>query len=344
MERRLTQLWYRPRGGPSLLQPLAWAYGAGMRARSCAYGLGWLRVEPSAKPVVVVGNVTVGGTGKTPLTVWLAEKLRDGGLRPGIVARGYGRREACADPRLVRADSRWEEVGDEPLLLSRRTGCPTVVAADRVAAARRLASESIDVILSDDGLQHLRLARVCEIAVIDGARGFGNGRLLPAGPLREPASRLDRVDLVVLNGSADHASLAPAALSRPVLRMSLIAARARRVDGSPAERPIEDFRGVPVHAVAGIGNPERFFRELEARGLELSRSAFPDHHPFTARDLAFCDDRPILMTEKDAVRCAALATARMWYVPVSARFDAVDAQALVGEVRRRVDAFRPRTR
>jgi len=343
MERRLTRLWYRPRGGPSLLQPLAWVYGAGMRARGCAYGMGWLRVVPSPKPVVVVGNLTVGGTGKTPLTVWLAEQLRDSGLRPGIVTRGYGRREASAQPRFVRAGSRWEEVGDEPLLLSRRTGCPTVVAADRVAAARRLGSEPIDVILSDDGLQHLRLARVCEIAVIDGARGFGNGRLLPAGPLREPASRLDRVDLVVLNGSADHASLAPPGFARPVLRMSLIAGRARRVDGSPAERPIEDFREGPVHAVAGIGHPERFFRELETHGLEVSRVAFPDHHPFTARDLAFSDDRPILMTEKDAVRCAAFATARMWYVPVSARFDAADADALVAEVRRRVDAFRPPT-
>jgi tetraacyldisaccharide 4'-kinase len=201
----------------------------------------------------------------------------------------------------------------------------------------------VDVILSDDGLQHLRLARVCEIAVIDGARGFGNGRLLPAGPLREPASRLDRVDLVVLNGAADHATVAPAALSRPVLRMSLVAGAARRVDGSGVERPLEDFRGAPVHAVAGIGNPERFFRELEAHGLELSRTAFPDHHPFTARDLAFADDRPILMTEKDAARCAALATPRMWYVPVSAHFDAADARKLLDEVRRRVDAFRPRT-
>jgi tetraacyldisaccharide 4'-kinase len=343
MERRLAQLWYRPRGGPSLLQPLAWIYGAVVRARAEAYRRGWLRVEPSPKPVVVVGNLTVGGTGKTPLTAWLANALREGGLEPAIVTRGYGRREACALPRLVRADSRWEEVGDEPLLLQRRTGCRTVVAADRVAAARRLASEPIDVILSDDGLQHLRLARVCEIAVIDGARGFGNGRLLPAGPLREPVSRLDSVDLVVVNGSAEHASLACSTLTRPVVRMSLIAGRARRVDGSACERPLEDFRGERVHAVAGIGNPQRFFGDLEAQRLEISRHAFPDHHPFASRDLQFGDDRPILMTEKDAVRCAGIATARMWYVPVTAYLADADARTVVGEVRRRVDAFRPRT-
>ena len=345
MERQLARMWYGPRRGPSLLQPLSWVYGAVVRARSAAYGRGWLGVEPAALPVVVIGNVTVGGTGKTPLTVWLAGALRERAFRPAIVTRGYGRRETSSEPRLVRPDSRWEAVGDEPLLLSRRTGCPTVVAADRVAAARRLATEPVDVILSDDGLQHLRLARVCEIAVVDGMRGFGNGRLLPAGPLREPPARLDRVDLVVVNGSAEHASLGGGALSHPVLRMRLVAGRARRVDGFGAEeRPLESFRRSRVHAVAGIGHPERFFRELEASGLEISRHAYPDHHPFTDRDLAFADDLPVLMTEKDAVRCGGLATERMWYVPVAAEFDDADAQMLLQQVCRRIDAFHERTR
>lgn len=344
MVRWLTRQWYRPRRGPSLLQPLACVYGALVRARASAYGRGWLRVQPTAKPVVVIGNVSVGGTGKTPLTIWLALRLRDRGLRPAIVTRGYGRPEASRAPLFVRADSRWEQVGDEPLLIYRRTGCPTVVAADRVAAVRQLASQPVDVILADDGLQHLRLERVCEIAVIDGARGFGNGRLLPAGPLREPLSRLERVDLIVLNGSAEHASLASLSQGAAVLGMKLLGGCARRVDGLDVERPIEAFRGGPVHAVAGIGHPERFFRELAACGLEVRPHPFPDHHAFAARELAFADDFPILMTEKDAVRCAAMATARMWYVPVTAHLDGADAQRLIEEASRRIDAFRPRTR
>ncbi len=372
MERRLTELWYRPAGRPSLLQPLAWAYGAVVRARRSAYERGWLRAQAVGKPVVVVGNLTVGGTGKTPLTLWLIEKLRDRGLQVGVVSRGYRRlggdapvRAARPDrqhPQVVRADSSWEEVGDEPLLLRRRGGCITVVAGDRVAAARQLAVEPVDVILSDDGLQHLRLARDCEIAVIDGARGFGNGRLLPAGPLREPASRLRRVDLVVVNGGAEHLSLtrgalagaaaptrdaaptpagAPAsggvlaeagALGRPVLRMTLAPGLAHRVDGAGSAQPLEAFRGGRLHAVAGIGNPERFFRELEGRGLEAIRHPFPDHHPFTAGELAFPDDLPILMTEKDAVRCARWATPRMWYIPVTAQLDDADSAALLDRV------------
>jgi tetraacyldisaccharide 4'-kinase len=155
--------------------------------------------------VVVVGNLTVGGTGKTPLTLWLAQALRAAGLRVGIVARGYGSRTGRA-PRRVAPDSRWQEVGDEPLILARRSACPTVVGTDRLAAARVLAADDVDVILADDGLQHLRLARACEIVVIDGARGIGNGRLLPAGPLREPASRLRQVDAVVVNGGVTRGS------------------------------------------------------------------------------------------------------------------------------------------
>lgn len=357
IEERLTRLWYRPRGGLSLLEPLAWAYGAAVRARRGAYRRGWLHVRDTAKPVVVVGNVTVGGTGKTPLAIWLAESLRERGLEAGFVTRGYGRRSRSPLPRIVRADTPWEDVGDEPVLLHRRTGCITVVSSDRAAAAERLGAEPVDLILADDGLQHARLARVCEIAVIDGARGFGNGRLLPAGPLREPASRLDGVTAIVVNGNADHPSLAHPAYASPsierltpgeappgapVLRMTLRAGHARRVDGTGLERPLEDFRGGRAHAVAGIGHPERFFRELEGRGLDVVRHPFPDHHPFGARDLEFGDGLPVLMTEKDAVRCAAAATPLLWYVPVSAHLDAADARILLSEVCRRIDAFRPR--
>ncbi len=357
VERYLTALWYRPRRRPSLLQPLAWLYGAVVHARRSAYAQRWLRAESAGKPVVVIGNVTVGGTGKTPLTVWLVESLRKRGVQAGVVARGYRRSGRRASPRegpqVVRADSRWEQVGDEPLLIHRRAGCVTVVGEDRVAAARRLAEEAVDVILCDDGLQHLRLARDCEIALLDGARGLGNGRLLPAGPLREPAGRLREVDLIVVNGAPEHASLAgpmfpagpsidagPATPAPRVLGMRLVAQLAHRVDGGSAPRPLETFRAARLHAVAGIGHPDRFFRDLEGRGLEVIRHAFPDHHPFAPRDLEFPDDLPILMTEKDAVRCAAFATPRMWHVPVTAQLDAADSQALLDAICLRIAAAR----
>jgi tetraacyldisaccharide 4'-kinase len=356
MEQRLIELWYRPHGGPSLLQPLGWMYGVAVRARRAAYTRGWLSTCRVGKPVVVVGNLTVGGTGKTPLTIWLAGKLQERGLAVGVVSRGYrrsgsGERHAAPRqeltphpaPRIVQLDSRWQDVGDEPLLIRRHTGCLTVVAEDRVAAATRVAAEPVDVILSDDGLQHLRLARDCEIALVDGARGFGNGRMLPAGPLREPFSRLEQVDLVVVNGAAEHESLVRTSLASrsetAVCRMSLTLGAAHSLqDGHSA--PLGRFREGPVHAVAGIGNPARFFRDLRAQGLEVIEHPFPDHHPFTPEELAFPDDRPILMTEKDAVRCACLASPRMWFIPVSAHFDEPDAHALLDRVCRRIDAVR----
>ncbi len=353
MEQRLTELWYRTRGGPSFLQPLGWMYGVAVRARHAAYARGWLATCRVGKPVVIVGNLTVGGTGKTPLTIWLAGKLRERGLAVGVVSRGYrrssGRHALTAHPaaRVVQPNSRWQDVGDEPLLIRRHTGCLTVVGADRVAAATRLAAECVDVILSDDGLQHLRLARDCEIALVDGARGFGNGRLLPAGPLREPSSRLAQLDFLVVNGVAEHASLVRTALGpaggATMCRMSLTLGAAQRLqDGSTT--PLERFNGGPVHAVAGIGNPARFFGGLRVRGLELIEHPFPDHHPFTPEELAFPDDWPILMTEKDAVRCAEFASPRMWFIPVAAHFDVADARMLVDGVCRRVDAARPHKR
>lgn len=345
MERRLLELWYRPRGGPSLLQPLGWAYGAAMRLRHAAYQHAWLPTYRIGKPVVVVGNLTVGGTGKTPLTIWLAQSLKERGLAPGIISRGYRRASSRggAAPRIVTAGSRWDEVGDEPLMIQQRTDSPIVVAEDRVAAALRLAAEPVDVILSDDGLQHLRLARDCEIAVVDGARGFGNGRLLPAGPLRERPARLKQVDAIVVNGAAEHTSLSRAAASLDsvgtVVAMTLALGAAQRLqDGFRA--PLESFRSAPLHAVAGIGHPERFFRGLRSRGLDLVEHPFPDHHPFTSQELTFPDDGPILMTEKDAVRCVAFATSRMWFVPVTATFDEAQARVLLDAVCRRIDAAR----
>jgi len=288
--------------------------------------------------VVVVGNLTVGGTGKTPLTIWLARALTAEGLRVGIVARGYGSGNGRG-PRAVAADARWQDVGDEALILARRSGCPTVIGIDRLAAARALAAEGVEVIVADDGLQHLRLARDCEILVVDGARGVGNGRLLPAGPLREPTTRLLQVDAIVVNGSATHGSLA-ALLPPAVLAMQLAAIEVVSVD-ERERRPLASFQGQRVHAVAGIGNPQRFFRELRAHGMELIEHAFPDHHPLSAAEVAFADALPVLMTEKDAVKCGTFANPRLWYVPVTAHLSAHDAHELLARVLAKVRGAAP---
>jgi tetraacyldisaccharide 4'-kinase len=329
LERRLTQLWYGGGAGAALLQPLAWLYGALVAMRRHAYRAGWLQAQRVGRPVVVVGNLTVGGTGKTPLTVWLARELAAAGVRAGIVSRGYGGRGG-GGPRPVLPGADWHEVGDEPLILARRSACPTMVGADRVAAARALVPQ-VEVILADDGLQHLRLARDCEIMVIDGMRGFGNGRLLPAGPLREPAARLLQADVVVVNGRSEHA--APAAqLPRATLGMVLAAQDAVGIGGAARTRPLADFRGQRVHAVAGIGNPARFFALLRAHGLEICEHPFPDHHALVAAELEFGDRAPVLMTEKDAVKCGSFADPRLWYVPVVAQLAAADARELLRRV------------
>ena len=336
MQERLERLWYEEesRPGPALLAPLAWAYGAVSGVRRRAYGSGWLRPRTLTRPVVVVGNLTVGGTGKTPLTIYLAQQLAAARLKVGIVSRGYGRRGTGV--RSVQPESDWRDVGDEPVILARRTGVPTLVAADRVAAARTLIARGVEVILADDGLQHLALRRDCAIVVIDGSRGFGNGRLLPAGPLREPPAALARAEIVVVNGEPTHASLGGGRLPAGALKMTLVAQPAVRLDGRGVPCELSAFRGRRVHAVAGIGNPQRFFRALGAQGIEVLAHPFPDHHPFTARELDFGDDLPVLMTEKDAVKCTPFANARLWSVPVSAAFSEADARALRSRVLERV--------
>ena len=347
MEQRLTKLWYRDAAGPSLLQPLAWLYATAIRVRATAYARRWLTTHHVDKPVVVVGNLTVGGTGKTPLVIWLARHLTERGLRVGIVSRGYGS-EAADAPRQVNETSNWQDVGDEPLLLYRGTQCVTLIGRDRVAAAQALVTRGVDVIVSDDGLQHLRLARDCQIVVIDGTRGFGNGRMLPAGPLREPASHVADADVIVINGVAEHSSLrrvGPASMDEAIearaLQMTLLPGDAVRLDGREPPRSLEAFRGRSVHAVAGIGNPARFFRDLRARGLDVIEHAFPDHHPFALHDLSFGDDLPVLMTEKDAVKCGSLADARLWSVPTTATFSEAQARELLDHVMRKIESRLP---
>jgi tetraacyldisaccharide 4'-kinase len=345
MEQRLTKLWYRDTAGPSLLQPLSWLYATAIRVRATAYARRWLTTHHVDKPVVVVGNLTVGGTGKTPLVIWLARHLTERGLRVGIVSRGYGS-EAAEAPRQVNETSNWQDVGDEPLLLYRSTQCITLIGRDRVAAAQALVTRGVDVIVSDDGLQHLRLARDCEIVVIDGTRGFGNGRMLPAGPLREPVSHVADADIVVINGAAEHSSLRRVSsikagpIEARALQMTLLPGDAVRLDGRGPPRSLEAFRGRSIHAVAGIGNPARFFRDLRARGLDVVEHAFPDHHPFAAHDLSFGDDLPVLMTEKDAVKCASFADPRLWSVPTTATFSEAQARELLDHVMRKIESRR----
>lgn len=307
----LDSLWYRPHPARWLLWPLSLLYASLLALRAACYRAGWLRRERLPVPVIVVGNVTVGGTGKTPLVVWLVEQLRLRGWQPGIISRGYGGRSRHW-PRPVTADSDPAEAGDEPVLLARRLHCPVVVGPRRADAARMLlTTQAVDIIVSDDGLQHLALARDIEIAVVDAARGLGNGMLLPAGPLREPAARLRTVDCVVHNGGdADGQGL----------RMDLVPDRLMRLDGSQSSA-LTDWAGREVHAIAGIGNPERFFETLRAAGLRVRPHPYPDHHRFRASDIEFAHNDGIgavLMTEKDAVKCRAFAGPHHWFLPVQA--------------------------
>ncbi|MEM9057227.1 MAG: tetraacyldisaccharide 4'-kinase [Pseudomonadota bacterium] len=318
MDLWLQKLWYSGSPVGLLLVPLGWLFRGAVAARRWLFRRGWLASSHPGVPVVVVGNVTVGGTGKTPLVLWLVETLRRHGYQPGVISRGYGA-VRLTEPRLVTADAPVEAVGDEPLLIARRTGAPVVVFPDRLAAARLLLTQGVDVIVADDGLQHYRLARDVELAVIDGERGLGNRRCLPAGPLREPPARLREVDAVVVNGGKKASGR---------IAMALEFGEARALHGEET-RPLSSFRGQAVHALAGIGNPGRFFRQLEAAGLNVAGHAFPDHARIDAAALAFSDGAPVLMTEKDAVKCPPMSERRYWYVPVDARLGEADAAALL---------------
>jgi len=325
--RALEARWYSVNPVSLLLLPLAGLFCLVAMGRRALYVRGLLPVTALPVPVIVVGNITVGGSGKSPLVLWLVEHLRAMGYRPGIVARGYGGASRHW-PRRVAADSDPREVGDEPVLLVRRSGCPCWVGPDRPAAARRLLAESdCDILVSDDGLQHYPLHRDIEIAVIDGERRLGNGFCLPAGPLREPRRRLAGVDLVVANGAprpGEHG-------------MRLAPGEAVNLPQPGRRRPLGSFASeAGVDALAGIGHPERFFRMLEGAGVEVRRHPFPDHHGFAAADIGLPGEGPVLMTEKDAVKCSRFAGARHWYVPVEAVMEpsfARELDKLLGGVR-----------
>jgi tetraacyldisaccharide 4'-kinase len=322
----LQEIWYGNRNG-DWLRPLEWLFRGGAALRRACYRAGVFSATRLACPVVVVGNLTVGGTGKTPLVIYLVEQLVARGARVAVISRGYGGSAKTVTLATMRADPR--EVGDEAALIASRTRCHVFVGRDRVAAAQAAAADGADVIVSDDGLQHYALARDVEIVVIDAARGLGNGALLPRGPLREPPDRMRQADLIVTNGALPEA-LPPG--GPRVAVMTLAPSDARLLQGGGPPRALTSFRGEKVHAVAGIGNPTRFFAMLRQHQIDVVPHVFPDHHPFTRADLEFEDGAAVLMTEKDAVKCRAFADSRCWYVPVSAHFSDSERDSVLAPI------------
>jgi tetraacyldisaccharide 4'-kinase len=313
----LEAAWYRGAWWLWLLRPVELLFRLLAAGRRLCYQAGLLKIYRAATPVVVVGNITVGGTGKTPVVIALVEALQERGLYPGVVSRGYGA-DGGDFPRAVGADSTASECGDEPLLIHRRTGAPCMVGPDRSAAVQELLKHHpVDLVISDDGLQHYALGRDLEVALLDGERGLGNGFCLPAGPLREPASRLASVDFVLYRNGAE----AESAISyEPQAWVNL---------ASGEQRALESFAGLAVVAMAGIGQPAQFFATVRALGAEARERVFPDHHRFTAGDFAGQAVGPILMTEKDAVKCRSLAGENAWFLRINARLPSrlVDAVA-----------------
>lgn len=331
--RWIHRVWYEEAPLGWILLPLSALYGLLSACRRWLYASGILKTHRPSVPVVVVGNITAGGTGKTPTVVWLVRMLKERGYKPGIVSRGYGGSQSKTSMR-VDARSEAAVVGDEPVLLARRTGVPVVVDADRVRAAAMLADDGVDIVVADDGLQHYRLGRDFEICVIDGGRGLGNRRLLPAGPLREGPRRLADVDQLLVNGRLrnDHGL---SVAEQNAIPFELVATEASRLNGS-LMRPIERFAGTTVHAVAGIGNPTRFFDLLRMHGIQVIEHAYADHARLTKSDLQFGDDFDVFMTEKDAVKLGSSAPDGYWFVPVDLHMDPVHALPLVEQMESRL--------
>ena len=315
--------WYRITPLHLLLLPLSLLFLLIVATRRLLFRRGILSSVKLPVPVIIVGNISVGGTGKTPLTLRLAEQLRDYGWHPGIISRGFG--GSGNNPREVLPTSAPATVGDEPVLMAQRKLCPVWVGRDRPAAALALLSAhpECDIILSDDGLQHYRLQRDVEIVVVDGMRRFGNGFLLPAGPLRETQSRLREVDAVVINGGK-------AALGEYLMQLEGV--HFYNLLNPETTATAADFHGQVVHAIAGIGHPERFFSHLNKLGISAQTHAYPDHHAYSAGDLAYAGANALLMTEKDAVKCLSFADERCWVLRVDAHLDSALIQLILKKI------------
>jgi tetraacyldisaccharide 4'-kinase len=323
----LEKNWYRISTLHLLLWPLSQLFGLLSATRRLLFRYGLLKSTKINVPVIIIGNISVGGTGKTPFTLWLAQQLLDAGWHPAIISRGYTttRQQRTNIPHAVGINDSPDIVGDEPLLMMQRDLCPVWVGRNRAAVAQALlqAHPECDVIMSDDGLQHYRLQRDIEIVLVDGNRRFGNGFLLPAGPLREPISRLKSVDIVVVNGGS---------VATGEFAMQLTGSTFYNLLNPNTSLPATAFAGQLVHALAGIGHPERFFSHLKRMGLTIQTHSFPDHHCYTASDIEFNDDEAILMTEKDAVKCVSIATEQCWVMRVDAQIDPALAQLIIEKI------------
>ena len=305
----IEDLWYGKSPLSILLAPLGWCYQLLMTLRHLLYQSGIVPTQRLDIPVIVVGNIVVGGTGKTPLVIWLAAYLKEKGYQPGIISRGY-KSKVKQWPQQVRKDSNPELVGDEPVLLARRTKCPVAIAPNRYIAADALIEhQQVDIIISDDGLQHYALERDIEIVVIDGVRRHGNGRCLPAGPLRESVGRLKSVDMIVCNSGA----------VRGEFEMIYVPQQLCSVIDENKYCDIEQFHNQSIHAIAGIGNPAKFFSYLRGKGIRTIEHEFPDHYQFKAEDICFDDGFLVVMTEKDAVKCTEFASSEHWFLPINVK-------------------------
>lgn len=303
--------WYNKSGITPFLLPLSWLFCLIVQVRRSLYKFGIYKTKKIDVPVIVVGNITVGGTGKTPLVIELVNFLKEHGYRPGVVSRGYGGK-ARSWPQQVRWDSDPVIVGDEAIVIARRAKCPMAVGPDRVESARALLQYSdCNIIISDDGLQHYKLARDIEIAVIDGVRRYGNEKCLPAGPLREPTKRLELVNFKVTNGVAGPDEFA----------MTYQTETLQRADDPDVTLELSSLKNKQVHAIAGIGNPKRFFEQLKQSGLNIIEHEFPDHYLYKKSDLEFEENHPIIITEKDAVKCQRFYLQNIWYQPIKAILD-----------------------
>jgi tetraacyldisaccharide 4'-kinase len=329
IESTLMRAWMRRGGLACALWPLSLIFRMLVALRRCLYQWGWLQSTRVRVPVIVVGNVFVGGTGKTPLVIWLAQALRKAGHAPGVISRGYGVQSDV--PCGARADSSPKAVGDEPVLIARHAGCPVMVSRSRVAAANTLlvAHPEVTVLIADDGLQHYALQRDIEIVLFDG-RGKGNGWMLPAGPLREPAGR--RGDFTVVNGAT-----VPADMPRDVVHMQLVGELAENMTDRSQTMALSNIKAGKVVAAAGIGNPSRFFAMLRDAGVEFDALPLPDHYDFATNPFSNLQADIILITEKDAVKCRQLEyikhDARLWVVPVEAHIDNVFAEQILERLR-----------
>ncbi len=323
----LIQSWYKPRWWTLLLLPFAFIFFLIITCRKLCYRWNIFKTTQFAVPVIVVGNVTVGGTGKTPLVIWLVDFLKRQGYKPGVVSRGYvpGKRRKHSDAVAVATDSDPKEVGDEAVLIAARTGVPVMVGANRVGTTEALlANYSCDIIISDDGLQHYAMGRDIEIAVLDGKRRLGNHFLLPAGPLREPSKRLKTVDFIVVNSGHPYKAEYP---------MKLVPGAAYNIQHPEQTKVLKAFIGQTLHAVAGIGNPGRFFTTLRDNNLLIVEHPYPDHYKYKRSDINFYGNLNVIMTEKDAVKCKSMITERHWCLPVSVEMDEFFSDKLMAKLK-----------